>query len=292
MKKFSSISKNNRITNITIGKFDSIHLAHKALIGALDKNGAVIIIAFKSDLSSGINQYILTQHDKKYHISHPIYIIKFNKIKNLSGKKFIKYLQKKLHNLRKIIVGEDFRFGKNRANCAKDIPKISNLKVSIFKEMQIDGIPVHSQSIRAFLTQGQVDKANKLLGRTYSIKGRVIRGQGIGAKQVFPTINITQGKYLLPQQAVYATKTRIKGKIYDSISFLGKRVTTDNNFAIESHILGDFEFKSSKIVGKNVEIFFIEKIRDNKKFNNLSVLKKQIKSDIKKAKAILAKNNA
>ena len=288
MKKFSSISKNRRITNITIGKFDSIHLAHRALIEALDKNGAVIIIAFKGD-SSSTNQYILTQHDKKRYISQPIYVIKFDKIKKLSGKKFLKYLQKKLPNLRKIIVGEDFRFGKNRTNSATDIPKISPLKVQILPEMRINGTPVHSQNIRAFLANGAVDSANLLLGRKYSIKGRVVKGQGIGAKSVFPTINALVRDYVLPQSAVYATRTRIKGKVYNSISFIGRRVSADNNFAIESHILGDFAPKASEILGKKIEIFFIQKIRDNAKFSDLNALKKQIEIDIKKARAILGK---
>lgn len=282
MKKFSSISKNKRITNITIGKFDSIHLAHRALIEALDKNGAVIIIKNKSI-------EIIPQHEKKRLIKKPIFFIKFKKIRHLSGKKFLKYLQKKLPNLRKIIIGEDFRFGKNRANSATDIPKISPLKAHILREIKVCGIPVHSQNIRAFLAQGAVDSANKLLGRKYSIKGRVVRGQGIGAKRVFPTINAEVCDYVLPQSAVYATRTRIKGKIYDSISFIGKRLSADNNFAIESHILGDFEIESRKILGKKIEIFFIQKIRDNAKFSDLTALKKQIEIDIKKARAILTK---
>lgn len=282
MRKFSSISKNKRITNITIGKFDSIHLAHRALIGALDKNGAVIIIKNKS-------VEIIPQREKKRLIKKPIFFIKFKKIRHLSGEKFLKYLQKKLPNLRKIIIGEDFRFGKNRANSATDIPRISPLKAHILREIKVGGIPVHSQNIRAFLAQGAVDSANRLLGRKYSIKGRVVRGQGIGRMRVFPTINAEVCDYVLPQSAVYATRTSIKGKVYDSISFIGKRLSADNNFAIESHILGDFEIESRKILGKKIEIFFIQKIRDNAKFSDLTALKKQIAIDIKKARAILAK---
>lgn len=282
MKKFSSISKNKRVTNITIGKFDSIHLAHRALIEALDKNGAVIIIKNKS-------VEIIPQREKKRLIKKPIFFIKFKKIRHLSGKKFLKYLQRKLPNLHKIIIGEDFRFGKNRANSATDIPKISHLKVQILPEMRINGTPVHSQNIRAFLANGAVDSANQLLGRKYSIKGRVVRGQGIGAKRVFPTINAEVCDYVLPQSAVYATRTQIKGKVHNSISFIGRRLSADNNFAIESHILGDFEIESRKILGKKIEIFFIQKIRDNAKFSDLNALKKQIAIDIKKARAILTK---
>lgn len=282
MKKFSSISKNKRITNITIGKFDSIHLAHRALIEALDKNGAVIIIKNKS-------VEIIPQREKKRLIKKPIFFIKFKKIRHLSGKKFLKYLQRKLPNLHKIIIGEDFRFGKNRANSATDIPKISHLKVQILPEMRINGTPVHSQNIRAFLANGAVDSANQLLGRKYSIKGRVVSGQGIGRMRVFPTINAEVCDYVLPQSAVYATRTQIKGKVHNSISFIGRRLSADNNFAIESHILGDFEIESRKILGKKIEIFFIQKIRDNAKFSDLNALKKQIAIDIKKARAILTK---
>lgn len=85
---------------------------------------------------------------------------------------------------------------------------------------------------------------------------------------------------------MYASKTRLKGKVYDSISFLGKRESADNNFAIESHILGDFALESLEIIGRKIEIFFIEKIRDNRKFDSLPALKEQIAKDIKKAKAI------
>lgn len=292
MKKFSSISKNNNITNITIGKFDSIHLAHKALIDALDNNGAVLIIAIKhknplkSDKSSQKNMIILPQKRKKYLISKPIFFINFHKIKHLSGKDFLKYLQKKLPKLRKIIVGEDFRFGKNRHAKASDIPKISSLKVKILKEIKIDGIPVHSQNIRDFIAKGEITLANKLLGRNYSIKGKIIRGQGLGGKKLVPTINITSD-YLLPQSAVYASKVRFKNNIYDSITFLGHRVSADNNFAIESHILEDFAVDSSAILGRKIEIIFIDKIRENYKFECLESLKKQIKIDIKNAKAIL-----
>ena len=291
MRKFSSISKNNNITNITIGKFDSIHLAHKALIDLLDSNGAVLIIASKNrHLGTNSKQVILPQKHKKRLISKPIFFINFKKIKDLSGANFLKYLQKKLPKLQKIIVGEDFCFGKNRHAKASDIPKISSLKVEMLKEIKIAGIPVHSQNIRDFIANGKIKLANRLLGRDYSIKGRIVRGQGLGKAKLVPTINIVNKKYLLPQSAVYASKVRIKNKVYDSVTFLGHRLSADNNFAIESHILGDFEVDSNAILGRKIEIIFIDKIRENHRFERLDLLKRQISSDIKKAKAILKAN--
>lgn len=289
MRKFSSISKNNNITNITIGKFDSIHLAHKALIDCLDSNGAVLIITSKKNKSPKNNGEILPQRQKKRFINKPIFFIKFQKIKDLSGESFLKYLQKKLPKLRKIIVGEDFCFGKNRSTKAAQIPKISPLKVKIIKEIKIDNIPIHSQNIRDFIQNREMPLANKLLGREYSIKGRIIRGQGIGSKKLVSTINIKSKKYLLPQNGVYASRLRLKNRLYPSVTFIGNRVSLDNSFAIESHILGSFSLKRSEILHKKIEIFFIEKIRENRQFSNLDSLKKQISSDIKQANKVLKK---
>ncbi|RDU63539.1 bifunctional riboflavin kinase/FAD synthetase [Helicobacter sp. MIT 14-3879] len=279
MKKFSSISKKNNITNITIGKFDSIHLAHQAIFDSLDKFGIVIFIKTKTPKIGSIVPY----KKKNTYISNPMYYIEFEKIKNLNGKKFLKYLISKLPNLRTIIVGVDFRFGKDKQYGAMDIPRISHLNVVTFKEMKIDNIPIHSSYIRAFILNGQIDLANKLLGRFYSIDGRVIKGQGIGSIDLFPTININADEYILPKDGVYATQTRIGNKLYKSISFIGNRLSTNMSFAIESHIIDKYiNFKPKKI-----EIFFIERIRDNKKFNSFDGLKKQISIDIKKSKEIL-----
>lgn len=279
MRKFSSISKKNNITNITIGKFDSLHLAHQALFNELDKNGAIIVIKFKASKIGSI----IPSAKKSSLVAYPMYYIEFDRIKNLSGKSFIKYLQNKLPNLRTIIVGADFKFGKDRQYKAMDIPKISKLNVITFKEMKIDNIPIHSSYIREFILSGEVDLARKLLGRDYSIEGEVVSGQGIGKNELVPTINIKALKYILPKDGVYATRTKIKDKVYNSISFLGNRLSTNMSFAIESHIIDKHIIKPPK----KLEIFFIKRLRDNKKFSNLSDLKEQIRLDILLAKEVL-----
>lgn len=283
MKKFSSISKKNNITNITIGKFDSLHLAHQTLFNELDENGAIIVIKFKKNKIGSIVPY----HKKSSFVSNPMYYVEFDKIKNLSGKQFIRYLQNKLPNLRTIIVGADFRFGKDKQCGAMDIPKISKLNVITFKEMKIDNIPIHSSYIREFILNGEVNLARKLLGRDYSIEGEVVSGQGIGKDELVATLNINASKYVLPKDGVYITKTKIKDRIYPSISFLGNRLSTNMSFAIESHII-DEDIKKPP---KKLEIFFIERLRDNKKFSSLLALKKQINIDISYAKKVLCEKN-
>lgn len=279
MKKFSSISKNNNITNIAIGKFDSMHLAHQAVFKHLNSNGIILFI--KMPLSKGGS--ILPYNKREKYAKNKMYYIEFDKIKDISGKKFIKYLIKKLPNLKTIIVGQDFKFGKNRNYSTNDIPKLANLNVISIPEILLDKIPLHSSYIRNFILNGKVELANKLLGRFYCIEGKVIKGQGVGGKELFPTINIKADEYILPQDGVYATYTKINDNIFNSISFLGNRLSTNMSFAIESHIIN----KNIKKIPKTIEIFFIKKIRDNKMFDKLESLKKQIEIDIEKSLKII-----
>ena len=129
---------------------------------------------------------------------------------------------------------------------------------------------------------GDIKTSNLLLGKEYQIKGTQIRGQGLGSKDFVPTINLQVDEYLLPNEGVYATKTIINEQEYNSISFLGHRVTTDNSYAVETHIL-DKEIKNQT---KDISIKFVEQIRINQKFDNFIDLKNQILIDINDAKNI------
>ena len=153
--------------------------------------------------------------------------------------------------------------------------------------MSINGVPIHSSHIRKYLLNGDIKLANKLLGRFYCIEGEVIRGQGIGNNLLFPTINIKADEYVLPQDGVYATYTKINDEIFKSISFLGHRFSTDMSFAIETHIID----KNIKNPPNILEIYFVEKIRDNQKFNSFVSLKEQISNDINIARNILETQN-
>lgn len=283
MKKFSLISKNANIKSIAIGKFDSMHLAHKAILDKLDENGIVLLIKMPPNLYG-----FMLPYDKRQNYSqNEIYYIDFDEISSLSGIEFLEMLKDKLPNLEHIIVGGDFRFGKNRAYSAKDIENISNFTTTIISEMSIDGIPIHSSHIKKYLLDGDVKLANKLLGRFYCIEGEVISGQGIGSDLLFPTINIKADVYVLPQDGVYVTYTKINGEIFKSISFLGHRFSTDMSFAIETHIID----KNIKNPPNILEIYFVEKIRDNQKFTSFALLKEQITNDINIARDILEIQN-
>ncbi len=276
MWKHSIILQKNKIDTIAIGGFDGIHIAHKTLIDKTGKNGAVIIVD-KNYANLTPNTYRCLYIDK------PCVFIDLFKIRNLTGKEFIEFLTKEFPNLRKIIVGYDFKFGKNRANSAKDLKHLFKGEVEIIEEIKVNDISVHSKTIREFLKKGDLNKAKTLLGRNYSIFGKVIKGLGLGSKKLYPTINLSTGDFLLPKEGVYATYSKISNNLYPSVTFIGKRETIDGSFSIETHILTDFKEKNFQ----NIEIIFVEFIRENQKFKDLKELKEAIEKDIEKAKKIL-----
>jgi len=177
-------------------------------------------------------------------------------------------------------VGYDFKFGKNRQGSLKKLKKEFDLKV--VDEVKIGTISVHSQVIRELLKDAKIKEANKLLGRIYSITSKTKKGQGLGKKELVATINLADCDFLLPKDGVYATKTVIENKEFLSATFIGKRDSTDGEFAIETHLIDT----KINFLPKEVEIKFYDFVRDNKKFDTLSELKKQIKSDITKIKEI------
>lgn len=248
---------------ITIGGFDGMHVAHQQLI---NKSEFIFIIEKGSDLTPGL--------DRCEYTTHPCKFLYLNDIKEMSATNFIQYL--KQNQVKKIVVGEDFKFGKDRKGDLNLLKK--HFETEIVKEIKIDGMGVHSRNIRKFLSNGEIKKANLFLGHTYKIKGVQIKGQGLGSKALLPTINVKLLKnYHLPKNGVYVTKTNS----LPSVTFVGIR-STDGNFSIETHVLKDFE-KDFELV----KIEFLDFIRENEKFDSLEDLKRQIEKDVKKAKKTL-----
>lgn len=279
MKKNSSILINKKnITAIAIGGFDGMHLAHQELFKNLGENGG--IVAIESGYAN-ITPRIYRQEYTKY----PVYYYILENIKHLSGEKFILLLKEEFPNLKKIVVGFDFCFGKDRKHCTTDLNKLFKGEVQVINEVKIDNISVHSRIIREFIKNGDIKISNRLLGREYKIFGKQIKGQGLGSKSFVPTINISVDDFILPNEGVYATKTIINEEEYNSVTFLGHRVSTDGSYAVETHILDE----DIKNFYSSVEVKFYEKIRDNQKFESFEKLKEQINKDINKTKDFFSK---
>lgn len=272
-KNSSTLVNKNTITSIAIGGFDGMHIAHQELFKNLDENGAIVSI---ESGYANLTPKIYRQEYSKY----PIYYYVLENIKNLEGDQFIKLLNEEFPNLKKIVVGYDFCFGKNRKYCTEKLKELFHGDVKIIDEIKVDEIAVHSRFIREFLKDGEIEIANKLLGKEYKIYGHHISGQGLGSKNFVPTINLKVNEFLLPKEGVYITKTILNEIEYNSITFLGHRVTTDGSYAVETHILD----KNIQDCPYTIQIKFIKKIRDNQKFDSFDGLKNQIFEDIKNAK--------
>ncbi|MDD5405634.1 MAG: bifunctional riboflavin kinase/FAD synthetase [Sulfurovaceae bacterium] len=261
------------ISSIAIGAFDGVHLAHKVLIDSVD---AVVIIERNSGvLTPG---YLRTKHTSK-----PSFFYHLDKIKDLCAEDFVAKLKADFPSLAKIVVGYDFHFGKDKIGDTKLLKKLFDGEVIVIDTVKSEGIPVHSRVIKDALRAGDIKTANKLLGREYEITAQSISGQGLGARELVPTLNLSINDFLLPKEGVYATRTKIDGYWYDSVSFIGHRVSADCNFAIETHILD----RDIGIIRDDISISFVAFLRDNQKFNRLEELKTQIVQDIKEAKRIL-----
>jgi riboflavin kinase/FMN adenylyltransferase len=278
---------------LTIGNYDGIHIGHQVLINELvneakkfqidsalltfephpreffnRKNAPVRIISLREKL----------EFFKKKGISR-VYVIRFNKkFSEITADQFLALLRDNI-NAKKIIVGKDFRFGKNRAASIEDLRE-ALIEVIEIKAIEHNQIRVSSTMIRESLDAADFQTAAALLGRPYEISGVVRHGRKIGREIGFPTANIHMFHKRPALKGVFAVKL---GGLY-GVANLGLRPTflNDSLLSLEVHL---FNFDQN-IYGKHVRVEFVEKLRDEAKFNSVEDLKQQIQEDIKKAKEI------
>jgi riboflavin kinase/FMN adenylyltransferase len=262
----------NNIKSVAIGSFDGIHLGHRALI---DQVEAVVVI----ERNGG---YLTPGYKRSFCVSQPCFFYHFEHIKSLRAKAFVVKLKEDFPCLEKIVVGYDFGFGYKKEGNTELLKELFDGEVVVVEEVKSKDISVHSRTIKAEISNGNISLVNQLLNRSYAIEGKIVSGQGLGKKKLVPTLNLNVYDYDLPKDGVYATRTKIDNEWLDSVSFIGFRVTTDGSFAIETHVIAS---DIGTVRGK-IYLKFVDFLRDNQKFNGLDALKKQIDLDI-----IQAKNN-
>uniref|UniRef100_A0A7V3ZUE7 Riboflavin biosynthesis protein n=1 Tax=candidate division WOR-3 bacterium TaxID=2052148 RepID=A0A7V3ZUE7_UNCW3 len=291
---------------LTIGGFDGVHFAHQIIIEKLLKNkenlktvGGLVTFEPLPYLYFHPNfHFLLTPFLEKVKILETlgldfVFVYNFdNFFANLEPLMFLNKLKNDLLP-KKIIVGNDFRFGRNREgdiNLLKNFCENENILIEILPPIKKTGIEVKSTTIREKLILGNIRIANLLLGREYSIKGKVVKGKGRGSLLGYKTANLEllDNKKLIPADGVYACKVKIADddKIYLGVLNIGERPTfSEKERNIEVHIL-NFE---KNILGKELEIFFIQRIRPEFKFEDVEKLKKKIKEDIEVSVKIFKK---
>lgn len=277
----NTATASQKIDAIAIGGFDGMHAAHQYLFKELGENGGVLAI------ETGYADMTPSMH-RQEHTHYPLFYYELEDIKGLSGQAFVAKLKNDFPSLKKIVVGFDFHFGNKRSCSSEDLRELflkedKDGSVKIVDEVKLDGEAVHSHRIRQLLEDGNLERANLFLGYNYTLKGRIIKGQGLGKEKLVATMNLEVQGYRLPKEGVYATLTRADDdRLYPSVSFIGKRHISDGSFAIETHILEDEVSPSTR-----AEISFLHYIRENKAFESFEDLKKQIHNDIIEAKKVI-----
>ena len=216
-----------------------------------------------------------------------VYIMHFDEeVAKTDSKKFIENILADF-NVSAFFVGYDYRFGKGAKGTAEILAEYGEdlgFDINVTRCMKDDDEIISSTTIREFVGQGEMGKAREFLGRNYFVTGEVMKGFGNGTKSLFPTANVEiQKNKFLPPDGVYAGITHIDRKRYRSAVNIGKNPTFDaKERTIESYIL-DFD---GEIYGKIITVEFLEKIRDDKKFESIDELKKQIEKDIDEVRKI------
>ena len=278
---------------VLIGNFDGIHLGHQKLISkakkiAEQKKQKLVLITFNPHPREIINNIemdlILPYKEKKLLLKNygidKIDEIKFtNKLSKLSAEEFAKEYIYKAHNPSDIVIGKNFKFGHKARGDAKLLKDSLSKKVKVHSIdiKRLDSLVISSSEIKKLISKGNIDKVNKLLGRNYLISGKVIHGEKRGRLIGFPTTNLSTEWNFLPKKGVYVSKVVISDKSYQSITNIGVRPTFNaNSLQIESHI---FDFNKN-VYGKKIKIYFLARIRSEKKFETVEKLIENITKDV------------
>lgn len=299
LKVFKEIDefKGSRYSVVTVGTFDGLHVGHQQIIKrmkeiATENNGDTILVTFDPHPRLVLNsnkeaiKFISTHQRKQWLLQHfgidNKIIISFTKqFATTPSEVFIKeYLVDKLH-VKKLIVGYDHHFGKNREGNYEQLKKLGEkfgFEVEEIPAHYVDDIAVSSTKIRKALCDGDIKLANKMLGYNYSISGKVIPGNKIGRTIEFPTANIDiSDEYkLICLGGVYACQVEICGNVYNGMGNIGTRPTVGKNGLVTEVHIFDFD---QDIYGQEITISFIDRIRDEQKFDSLEVLKQQLEND-------------
>ncbi len=299
-----NLERKDKGSIILIGNFDGLHKGHQKLFNKAKnfkkkyklKIGVITFDPIPKMFFRNLYNYRLSNFDQK------IQLLKKNKVDFIINKKFntkfskvssFDFIKKILFNKIKpkyIFVSDNFRFGYKRAGdikLLKSLEKDYDYKIINPSPLKSKKFIISSTLIRKNIEMGNLKKVKNFLGRNWCIEGRVERGRQLGKKIGFPTCNIDIKDYKIPKIGVYAVKISFKNKKrrLKGIANIGYRPTfNQKRLILESNI---FNF-SGNLYNKNLSIEFIEFIRGEKKFNSVLNLKKQIKIDCKKAKAILS----
>ena len=308
MKLFQSIAsfKSSKPTVVTIGTFDGVHLGHQKILEqiiteAKESNLESLVLTFfphpRTVLQEGSEMKQLSTIEEKIQLLTNIgidnlIIHPFDKtFSRLTAEEFVEQVLVNTFHIKKIIIGYDHRFGRNRTATIEDLISFGqkyNFEVIQISAKEINEVSISSTKIRNALYEGDITLANNLLGYIFSFSGKVVEGNKLGRTIGFPTANIQldNEEKIIPLNGVYAVQLIVNQAIYNGMMNIGFRPTVDGKKrTIEVNIF-DFE---EDIYHQHVVVKLHRYIRSEVKFNGIDALKEQLNRDRIRVKALLDK---
>ncbi len=286
---------------LAIGFFDGVHLGHQQIIrqtisDARQHEGLAVVLTFDRHPNTVVAPsrvppliYSATQKQRAIQSLGPDALLEIHfdqPFSRLSGEHFVRWLLEGIGTLHSICVGNNFAFGSHRSGNVQLLRRLGadlGFAVHGLAAVSLDGQPVSSTRIRRAISSGHLDQASQMLGRDYSICGPVVSGDALGRQLGFPTANLDVPGLALPPHGVYAVHARTGSRTLRAVLNVGHRPTLASpapQLRVEAHLL-DFH---GDLLGHTIEIFFVAKLREEKKFASLEELKAQIARDIAAAR--------
>src|SRR6202451_501353 len=286
---------------VSVGNFDGVHRAHAHVLGeivrrAREGGGKAVAVTFEPHPArilrpdSGLK--LLTPAPEKLHLLEKtgidaVLILPFGRdLSLMTPRQFAERILKKKLHARELHEGYNFHFGHKAAGDTNLLAQLGlemGFEVKVYPEQKLRGEPVASSHIRKLLGEGRVSRARHLLARPFCILGTPGRGRGYGSKYTVPTINLARYEELVPKDGVYITCTRVGAEQFESVTNVGNRPTFGAElFAVETHLLN---FHPIELTPETeVEICFLERLREEIKFPSVEALREQIARDVGKAR--------
>ena len=285
---------------VSVGNFDGVHRAHAYVLGeivsrARQSGCKAIAVTFEPHpvriLRPDSGLKLLTPVPEKLRLLEAtgidaVLMLPFGRdLSLMTPRQFAERILKKKLHAREVHEGYNFHFGHKAAgdvNVLAQLGQEMGFEVKVYAEQKLRGEPVSSSHIRKLLGEGRVSRARHLLARPFNILGSPGRGRGYGSKYTVPTINLARYEELTPKDGVYITWTRVGNERFDSVTNVGNRPTFGvDSFAIETHLLN---FHPIELTPESeVEICFLNRLRDEIKFPSVEALREQIARDVKRA---------
>jgi len=306
MSRESSGIGNDRGTVITVGTFDGVHLGHRQVLERITRRAREadhksVLVTFEPHPLEVVNPQaapmLLTMgHERREILAQSeldmVVFLEFTReLSQYTPEDFVRMLLDRF-NLKELVIGYDHGFGKGRAGNARLVTQLGSrlgFDVDVVAEVDLGALPVSSTLVRRSVTGGDLRLARKLLGRAYSMTASVVHGEGRGRDLGFRTINLAldNPRKLLPPDGVYAVSAEWPEGASGGMMHLGPRPTfSDEGRSLEVHLF-DWE---GDLYGQQIKVWWVERLRDVRRFSSTSDLQRQLAIDLDEAKVTLTQN--